>query len=834
MVPSYFTRIVRLFKKLNLPKTWKMIKQPSNEKKIPLASNEKINASVSLSYRTANRFLFEKGPEFLGNMPLHFHLLFYEGEKEILSSSVKDHLSRNSQYPVSMQNLRLFAEDTFPFLERISMGIVKDIPVDIRYKELVEIAEKYNVYTDLYTADSIYHHPEITQLQEKYKEWLTLCHEENWKPESWESSEFSLIHPHCSSQNLPNWNSAVLSNGDVVVFFSTENSSLQVMGNIKSMRFSDIWYGLHYGAMRKAFTRGMHFPDDMDYNDFSNNQYEFLHSFQDEEISKLLDQKTLLDQIIQYETKIDSILQKIFRLEKSVDSPYRFAATMAKQVPPPIQRDFFPAIQVEMDHILRDWNRILFQQGIEFQGNYPRVLYISIMCGCNLRCIMCTLPQHSEEEIKELMNTQMKEETFQLIQDQLFPYAEQVLLGVGGEPTLHPKFTEFIIKAHQAGTNVYIMSNGLALSNEHIARTVVHHVKEFTISMDGATKETYERIRKRAKWDQLIRGIKQVVALRDQTPESSLTLKICYTLMTDNIDELPEIVKLAYEWGIDKIIGQHLIVTKPELASHSLSHIPEHANRMMEKALKLARQFGMEVELPSMFPPIDNSPPDPLASDQQSIVSSADIDKSPANATTEIPPQEENAIQEIPSLEESVEIEPFNENTETVDLQNHENESDTIESPINHLSEPFCRQLNFSVVINPTGLVFPCCHPEAVNELQMGRLDQQSFQDIWFGSLYQYLREGGWMPPVCKKCYIDFQYTGNVPAPQVFYSTCMSEKQTFKELYPKQFIPRNIRFLNSLLQQNSLLQNHKNYLCSVLKHMSKHHDNLVRIIRSQE
>jgi len=86
-----------------------------------------------------------------------------------------------------------------------------------------------------------------------------------------------------------------------------------------------------------------------------------------------------------------------------------------------------------------------------------------------------------------------------------------------GEPLLDKTLPERIEYAKLKGIRkVKIFSNG-SLFDEHRARALIEAgLDEVKISIDGATKEEFERIRHPLKFDRVIDNVKRLVALRDE------------------------------------------------------------------------------------------------------------------------------------------------------------------------------------------------------------------------------------------------------------------------------------------------------------------------------
>src|SRR5207244_256024 len=68
----------------------------------------------------------------------------------------------------------------------------------------------------------------------------------------------------------------------------------------------------------------------------------------------------------------------------------------------------------------------------------------------------------------------------------------QVLLS-GGEPSLHPRFTEVIRRFSAIASSICVISNGLLLGSFDAAE--LQRVSEFYLSFDAPDRRSYESIR---------------------------------------------------------------------------------------------------------------------------------------------------------------------------------------------------------------------------------------------------------------------------------------------------------------------------------------------------
>src|SRR5262249_37229567 len=132
----------------------------------------------------------------------------------------------------------------------------------------------------------------------------------------------------------------------------------------------------------------------------------------------------------------------------------------------------------------------------------PTFLQVEPVGQCNLRCQMCPIqfrtdgPPHGPPAFMEF-------ETFMRLIDGL-PDLEELQLQGLGEPMMPPRFFDMIAHAARRGVRVGTNSNLTLLNPQRAERCVTSGLGELNVSLDGASAETYERIRVRAHFDRVL------------------------------------------------------------------------------------------------------------------------------------------------------------------------------------------------------------------------------------------------------------------------------------------------------------------------------------------
>lgn len=194
-------------------------------------------------------------------------------------------------------------------------------------------------------------------------------------------------------------------------------------------------------------------------------------------------------------------------------------------------------IGIKLSYIFK-WKKIPF---------YPFFIDVEPNNNCNFKCQHCQVTHWDKEKVH------LDENSFSRILDQ-FPYLEQVKLQGMGEPLLNKQFIPMLNLGNKHGLSMSFTSNA-SLCNQKVAEQLVQlNNTSITFSLDGATAETFESIRIGGRFEQIKKNIQNLSRIRNGKKQPTLSI---WTVVTDkNIHELPQLVKLASDLGVDDITLQ--------------------------------------------------------------------------------------------------------------------------------------------------------------------------------------------------------------------------------------------------------------------------------------
>lgn len=130
---------------------------------------------------------------------------------------------------------------------------------------------------------------------------------------------------------------------------------------------------------------------------------------------------------------------------------------------------------------------------------------------CNLKCTLCP---NSMDTTSERGN--MDYELFVEIADQLAGRINDVNLSHRGESLFHPDITKMIRYCNEKGMKTRIHSNATQLNREMSTRLIDSGLDLMSFSFDGFDKETYERIRRNAHFEETLENIVEFLRIKSE------------------------------------------------------------------------------------------------------------------------------------------------------------------------------------------------------------------------------------------------------------------------------------------------------------------------------
>ena len=203
------------------------------------------------------------------------------------------------------------------------------------------------------------------------------------------------------------------------------------------------------------------------------------------------------------------------------------------------------------------WNRGLINSAaLVFRYLYARAasLPYSVMIEpadrCNLNCAICYTQKVQRKREKNLLSFG----DFKKIVDEIKNHCVYINLWIAGEPLLSRELEQMVAYAHKKNIITCISTNAMLLTKERAEGLVKAGLDRLIVSFDGATKESYEKIRIGAKFETVLNNIRELVKIKKTHPFISLQLVVT----NKNEAEIPLFAKLAKELNVDEAYTKSL------------------------------------------------------------------------------------------------------------------------------------------------------------------------------------------------------------------------------------------------------------------------------------
>ncbi len=143
---------------------------------------------------------------------------------------------------------------------------------------------------------------------------------------------------------------------------------------------------------------------------------------------------------------------------------------------------------------------------------FPRLMDVELTNVCNFHCLMC--PVGVDVQVRP--KGRMTEEVFSRILDQAAEHNCHLRFILWGEPTLHPRWLDWMGRVVDRGLNVHFNTNGSRISDDDMRRIVELGVQSMKFSFQGVDAKSYREMRNTDYFDKLLERVKRLHEIRGE------------------------------------------------------------------------------------------------------------------------------------------------------------------------------------------------------------------------------------------------------------------------------------------------------------------------------
>jgi sulfatase maturation enzyme AslB (radical SAM superfamily) len=195
---------------------------------------------------------------------------------------------------------------------------------------------------------------------------------------------------------------------------------------------------------------------------------------------------------------------------------------------------------------------------------WPQSFSLRLSNACNFGCIMCT------DQLSSVVRSRSRSSRLPVVYgDRFFAELEEFLPHLklihfaGGEPCIIPEYFriwEMLGRSDYGDVELSLVTNASAW-NEKVAESIEKlNFTNILVSIDGATKETFEKVRLGSDFDVVMENLHRFAAAAARVRQRGrhvgpATLAISYCLMPVNYHEMADVMLLAEEFGAEVSIS---------------------------------------------------------------------------------------------------------------------------------------------------------------------------------------------------------------------------------------------------------------------------------------
>ncbi|MCB9890070.1 MAG: SPASM domain-containing protein [Planctomycetes bacterium] len=228
-------------------------------------------------------------------------------------------------------------------------------------------------------------------------------------------------------------------------------------------------------------------------------------------------------------------------------------------------------------------------------------LKLDMVNKCQLRCIMCHFAHPDFVE----SGVQMDRPLLEKVAKETFPISHDVVLSSSAEPLMATELPRALELCREYEVpSFHFSTNAMSMTRSIMEKVIEVQMPLLTISMDGATKETFEDVRRPAKWDKFVGKFDLIAEEKAKSSSVFPKLSVTVVLMRRNIREVPDLIRFVAERGVQYVNFAHMgVMGGLGVEDETLSKDPALSNAKIAEAHAVAKEVGVTLMAPLPFPP---------------------------------------------------------------------------------------------------------------------------------------------------------------------------------------------------------------------------------------
>jgi MoaA/NifB/PqqE/SkfB family radical SAM enzyme len=198
-----------------------------------------------------------------------------------------------------------------------------------------------------------------------------------------------------------------------------------------------------------------------------------------------------------------------------------------------------------------------------YLNSMPRYLTIVISDRCNIDCPHCYQSKTGDNLLQDPEISPVLRREFSA----LYPYLSTLKVQ-GGEVFAIRGFRELVEEVSSAADRplISISTNGTLIDQAWAERIVQTPFQSITVSIDGGTQRTFEKLRRGARFQKVVENITRLQELKRSIGSALPRLDAFFVLMRSNYREILQFLALMKNLGIYEVAFQTMLIDARNLS----------------------------------------------------------------------------------------------------------------------------------------------------------------------------------------------------------------------------------------------------------------------------
>jgi MoaA/NifB/PqqE/SkfB family radical SAM enzyme len=176
--------------------------------------------------------------------------------------------------------------------------------------------------------------------------------------------------------------------------------------------------------------------------------------------------------------------------------------------------------------------------------------------------------------------------------------SSHILFGGFGESLMHPRYLEMLKAMKSTGASVHTYSNGILLTEEMAKGLVDAGMNKISVSLGGATRETYHKVRGVDAFDAVVQNLRFLNEYKKLKGTQFPRVSFNVVAMESVMSEVNGMLELAKELGVEEMSMPNLVVQGDSLRHEFIWSDREKNRTIIDTAEKLAERLSIRFHAP--------------------------------------------------------------------------------------------------------------------------------------------------------------------------------------------------------------------------------------------